>query len=164
MEALISPWRMEYIHRGDAPSGCIFCEAEKITEEQERQRYIVYRGKFCFVMMNAYPYNPYHVLIAPYRHTAAYESLSAEEGGEFFGLSQRAVSLLREISQAHGFNLGMNLGRVAGAGIDQHLHLHVVPRWTGDSNFMPVIADTRTIPAALEECYQTLRERWAREE
>lgn len=161
MTHLFSTWRMAYI---EAPKhdGCIFCDFPK--ERRDAERLIVHRGDACFVIMNLYPYNPGHMMVVPYRHTCEFESLSPEEAGEMWALAARAVRTLKELMHPDGLNLGMNLGKSAGAGIDQHLHLHVVPRWNGDTNFMPVLADTRSIPQAVEETYEKIVSAWAHTE
>ena len=110
--------------------------------------------------MNAYPYNPGHLMVVPYRHTADVTSLSPEEFAEMTALVQKAVRALTQLMQPHGFNIGMNLGKVAGAGIDQHLHMHIVPRWNGDTNFMPVIGDVRVVSESLASTYKRLKEIW----
>lgn len=158
MDALFAPWRMIYVTQAEKSEGCIFCDFPK--EDRDAERKIVYRGKTAFVIMNAFPYNPGHLMVAPYRHTADFEALDPEEIAEMGALAQKALRVIKATMSPHGFNLGMNLGRVAGAGIDAHLHLHIVPRWNGDTNFMPVIAETKTIPEALETTYANLTEAW----
>ncbi|NJE30913.1 HIT domain-containing protein [Thermococcus sp. 18S1] len=154
MKTLWAPWRIEYI-RSPKHDGCIFCDFPK--ENRDRERLILYRGKHCFIIMNNYPYNPGHVMIAPYRHVGKWEDLTEEELLEMMKLSQLMIKALKKTMNPHGFNMGVNLGRVAGAGIDDHVHLHIVPRWNGDTNFMPVIADTKVIPESLEEAYDELK-------
>jgi ATP adenylyltransferase len=155
MEKLWAPWRMAYVEVAK-PQGCIFCD--KPREERDDENLILQRGKTAFVIMNAFPYNNGHLMVAPYRHTAELESLSAEERDELMALAQESLSLLQAAFGPNGYNLGMNLGRVAGAGIADHLHLHLVPRWDGDTNFMPVIADTKVLPDSLQSSYRKLRE------
>ena len=128
-------------------TGCIFCDYA--TEGKDEENLVLVRKKLTYVIMNRYPYSVGHILIAPYRHTADLTSLSDEEKNEIFTLSQLGVSILQKSMNADGFNIGMNLGRVAGAGIDTHLHLHIVPRWNGDTNFMSVTAETKVLPEAL---------------
>ncbi|WP_457590790.1 HIT family protein [Geoglobus sp.] len=154
MERIFAPWRIRYI-MSPKHEGCIFCDFPK--ENRDEERLIVYRGEKCFVMMNNYPYNPGHVMVAPYRHVGSLEKLDESEALEIMKLSQRAVKVIRETMDPDGFNLGINLGKVAGAGIEDHIHLHIVPRWNGDTNFMPVIADVKIIPEAVEETYKKLR-------
>lgn len=144
---LWAPWRLEYILSDKGP-GCIFCAAAE--GEEEHARWIVERGERCFTILNTFPYAPGHLMVAPVRHVAELEELDDEETAELLGLARRGVAALRNAMSPHGFNVGLNLGEVAGAGIADHLHLHVVPRWEGDNNFMPVLADTRVIPQALE--------------
>lgn len=154
MEKLWAPWRMAYIEV-KTPSGCIFCE--KPPEERDPENLILHRGRTAFVILNAFPYNNGHLMIVPFRHTAELESLSGEERDELMALTQWSTRLLTAALRPDGFNVGMNLGRVAGAGIADHLHMHVVPRWNGDTNFMPVISDTRVLPDSLEHSYAKLR-------
>ncbi|MCD6373788.1 MAG: HIT domain-containing protein [Thermococcus sp.] len=154
MKVLWAPWRIEYI-RSPKHEGCIFCDFPK--ENRDRERLILHRGEHTFVIMNNYPYNPGHVMIAPYRHVGKWEELTDEELLEIMKLSQLMIRAIKKAMNPDGFNLGVNLGRVAGAGIDSHVHLHIVPRWNGDTNFMPVIADTKVIPESLEEAYDELK-------
>lgn len=158
MDSLFAPWRMTYISAPKDHERCIFCDFPK--EDRDRERLIVHRGRTCFVICNAYPYTPGHLMVAPYRHTAEYEALSDEELLELHRLGGRCITVLREVMHPHGFNLGINLGKVAGAGFDGHLHLHVVPRWNGDTNFMPVIGDVRVIAEALQATYDRVRNAW----
>lgn len=155
MKQLWAPWRIKYILEADKADGCIFCDKPK--EDKDEKNLILYRGRKCFVMMNKFPYNNGHLMIAPYRHTADLAGLSPEEREELMALAGMSVEVLERTLSAQGFNIGMNLGRVAGAGIDQHLHLHVVPRWSGDTNFMPILGDVKVISEALEETYRKLR-------
>lgn len=157
MELIWAPWRIEYIQM-EKPEGCILCN--KPEQNNDTLNYILYRGQKNFVMLNAYPYNPGHLMIAPYRHTASIEELTDEELKEHFEIARRSTSILRQVFNPGGFNLGINLGRIAGAGIDDHFHTHIVPRWQGDTNFMPVIADVRVVPEALSETYQKLKDRF----
>ncbi|HIE03138.1 MAG TPA: HIT domain-containing protein [Candidatus Latescibacteria bacterium] len=155
MRQLWAPWRIRYILEADKVGGCIFCDKPK--ENEDKRNLILYRGRKCFVMMNKFPYNNGHLMVAPYRHTADLAGLSPEEREELMALAGMSVEILERVLSAQGFNIGMNLGRVAGAGIDQHLHLHVVPRWNGDTNFMPILGDVKVISEALEETYRKLR-------
>ena len=154
MKQIWAPWRIEYIQM-EKPEGCILCDKPKQTEDVAN--YILYRGGKNFVIMNSYPYNPGHLMVAPYLHVANLEELADEERNEHFNMVSRGVELLKELFNPTGFNIGMNIGRVAGAGIDDHIHTHIVPRWQGDTNFMPVIADVRVIPEALAETYNELK-------
>ena len=162
MERLWAPWRMAYIKMGDkkekGPTGCIFCD--KVNEADDPGNLIVHRGKQAFVIMNLYPYNSGHVLICPYRHLADYIELTPAETAEFSEFTSRAIRALRQASGSQGFNIGINLGSVAGAGIAAHLHQHVVPRWGGDTNFMPVVGSTRVLPQLLADTRKLLAEAW----
>ena len=157
MEQLWAPWRMEYILM-EKPRDCILCE--KPGQNQDAINYILYRGDKNFIILNSYPYNPGHLMIAPYRHLANLEELTGAELYEHFEMVSRCVKVLREAFSPQGFNIGMNLGAAAGAGITDHLHTHIVPRWQGDTNFMLVLADIRVIPQALAETYGKLRDRF----
>ena len=130
---------------------------EKPGQRKDTQNYILYRGDKNFVILNTYPYNPGHLMVAPYRHVANIEELTEEERNEHFEMVCRSVRVLRQVFNPGGFNIGINVGKVAGAGIDEHFHTHIVPRWQGDTNFMPVLADTRVVPEALTDTYQKLK-------
>jgi ATP adenylyltransferase len=162
MDRLWSPWRMEYIEahaQGGEPVACVFCSLlEHGDPDGER---ILHRGPAAFVTLAKYPYNPGHLLVLPVRHTGELDDLTDDEGAEIHALLQRSVRALREASAPDGFNVGLNLGRVAGAGIPGHLHWHVVPRWGGDTNFMPVVGETRVLPQLLSETYERLRPHFA---
>jgi ATP adenylyltransferase len=147
---------MEYIQGARDPSGegCLFCDKPK--EGDDRAALILARAEAAFAMLNAYPYNPGHLMIAPFRHTAELEGLDVGELRDVDLLLQRSVRTLKEASGPDGFNIGMNLGRVAGAGIADHLHWHVVPRWNGDTNFMPVVGETRVLPELLDDTWAKL--------
>ena len=159
MERLWAPWRISYI-RTPKPAGCIFCDKPK--ENKDAENLILFRGSQNFVIMNAYPYNPGHLLVVPYRHIGKLEDMTSEERNEHYEIVSRATGVLREDTRTDNFNLGMNLGKVSGAGIDDHIHTHIVPRWNGDNNFMPVIADTRVLSESLEEIYRRLVEKFSR--
>ena len=158
-ERLWTPWRMAYIRRAGgedgADHGCIFCDL--LREDDDEGNHILARGRHTFVILNAFPYNPGHLMVAPYRHVGDYLELTAEELAETMAFTGTAVRALGEGSGAHGFNLGMNLGTIAGAGIADHLHMHLVPRWGGDTNFMPVIGQTKVLPELLSETWERLR-------
>ena len=164
-ERLWSPWRMEYIRRGDdsdqGDGGCVFCDLPAAAEDQDEANHLLARGEVSFVLLNAFPYNPGHLMAAPYRHVGDYQELTAEELAEMMAFVGTAIGAMRASSGPHGFNLGMNLGQVAGAGIADHLHLHLVPRWGGDTNFMPVVGRTKVLPELLSETYQRLHPRLA---
>jgi ATP adenylyltransferase len=154
---------MAYIQEAkEAPGGgCVFCELLGRADD-DPGALILARSELGFVTLAKYPYNPGHLLVLPRRHTGDLEHLSAEENDELQSLLQTCVRALRKESQPHGFNIGLNLGRTAGAGIPDHLHWHVVPRWGGDTNFMPVVGETRVLPELLEETYRRLRTRFDR--
>jgi ATP adenylyltransferase len=158
MDTMWSPWRMQYIESAKA-DGCILCD--KPAENNDAAAYILYRGQWNYIMLNAFPYNPGHLMIVPYRHISDPSELPAAELHEHAEITSRSTGTLREAFNCHGFNIGMNLGLVAGAGIADHVHTHIVPRWNGDTNFMPVIADTKSLPQALEETYAKLVDRFA---
>ena len=153
MENLWRDWRMEYIESADKDDGCVFCELP--TKEPE-EALVLKQTPLSFALMNLYPYNPGHVMVAPKRHTASFESLQAEEMVSIDALLQEVVRVLQEAMNPEGFNIGMNLGRVAGAGIADHLHWHVVPRWNGDNNFMPILGQTRVLPEMIRDTYRKL--------
>ena len=159
MERLYSPWRSKYIETFKDASvkdeGCIFCSA--LENHNDQERLIIYRGKLAFVIMNLYPYNSGHMMIVPNRHTADFASLSAPELAECTSLLQTAQKALIELSHPHGYNIGMNLGKAGGAGIDDHLHWHIVPRWNGDTNFMPVIADIKMVSEDMDHQWEQLQ-------
>jgi ATP adenylyltransferase len=164
-QRLWAPWRLQYIkaardQAGGQVSGsqeeCIFCSEPKLGDDAKAL--IPYRGERCYVIMNAFPYNNGHLMVAPYEHTGQLEALDEETALELMTLTQRSLRALTRAYEPEGFNLGINLGRIAGAGFEDHLHMHVVPRWAGDTNFMPVIADTRVLPQALEESYAAVRD------
>jgi ATP adenylyltransferase len=160
-DRLWTPWRMAYIRQaadGAESRGCIFCDLP--AERDDEKNHILARGRLTFVILNAFPYNPGHLMVAPYRHIADFVDQTDEELAETMVFTRIAVWALREDSGAHGFNLGMNLGTVAGAGIADHLHLHLVPRWGGDTNFMPVVGQTKVLPELLSETWQRLRPRF----
>ena len=157
MKHIWAPWRIEYIQRGKT-KGCILCD--KPGQSSDAQNWILYRGDKNFVIMNAYPYNPGHLMIAPYRHIASLEQLTDDELHEHFEIVSRSIKILKEVFNPAGFNIGINMGKVAGAGIDDHFHTHIVPRWQGDNNFMPVISDVKVVPEALAETYQKLKDKF----
>ncbi|MHB2020075.1 MAG: HIT family protein [Candidatus Xenobia bacterium] len=155
MERLWAPWRIGYILNGDKPTGCIFCDYP--NRQDDAASLILERGKNVFAILNRYPYNNGHLMVVPYRHTAVLDELGDTENLELMAMVRRWTARLQERMGAHGFNLGMNLGRVAGAGIADHLHMHIVPRWNGDVNFMSTVAETRVISQSLEEAWRQLR-------
>jgi len=153
MERLWAPWRLEYV-QGTGNSGCIFCLGDASGDEA---RLVLHRGQHCFIIMNRFPYSNGHLMVAPLRHIADPGLLDAAEVAELHRLTTVSREILREVCKAQGFNIGMNLGAVAGAGVTDHLHQHIVPRWAGDTNFMPVFADVRVIPQHLEATCRQLR-------
>lgn len=162
MDRLWAPWRMEFI-LNEKPAGCVFCLGEKGSQPAEKERLVLRRDRHTFVMMNRYPYSNGHLLVAPNRHTADMDELTDDETLELYrnvGLCCRVIS---QTMSPQGFNIGINLGKAAGAGVDDHLHVHVVPRWVGDSNFMTVIADVRVMPENLAATYDRLYPAFLRE-
>lgn len=152
-EQLWSPWRMEYI-LNIKKGGCIFCRKLK---EPDAKAYIIQRKPTCFSMLNIFPYNNGHLMVAPKRHISKLESLTKRELTELISLLAESEGLIRKRLKPHGFNIGLNLGRSAGAGVIGHLHFHIVPRWEGDTNFMPVLGNTKVIPQLLEDTYKLLK-------
>src|SRR5947209_16145599 len=148
-----APWRLEYI-KGPKDGECIFCVGP--ASGDDRAKYVVRRGEHCFTMLNAYPYNNGHLMVSPYRHVASIEELEGPELLELMTLTQESLGALRRAYAPEGFNLGVNQGKIAGAGVEHHVHLHVVPRWGADTNFMPVVGDTRVLPQSLEDSFDDL--------
>ena len=146
MDRLWSPWRLEYITRADRQQGCIFCLD---TQPPESKSLIVFEGHTCYVILNLYPYNNGHLMVVPHRHVGSLAALGDDEMNEVGRLTQRCEAALTEAYQPHGFNIGVNLGKPAGAGVLDHVHVHVVPRWSGDTNFMTVVGDMRVLPETL---------------
>ena len=153
MDRLWAPWRLEYI-QGPEDDCCIFCVGEDSTDDQKRL--IVVRGEYSYVMMNRYPYSNGHLMVSPYRHLSDPGELESREILEIHQLMVSSQTVLREVCAAQGYNVGWNIGLAAGAGIADHIHMHIVPRWRGDSNFMPILADTRVIPQHIESTYTLL--------
>jgi len=155
-ERLWAPWRMQYVSTaGKSDAGCIFCD--KPAEALDEANLIVLRGTHAFAMLNLFPYTSGHLMVAPYRHTGDILSLNDEESLDLWRLMQCCVRLLQRVYQPDGFNIGFNIGRAAGAGIEGHLHLHIVPRWHGDTNFMTTIGEVRVLPETLDETYRRLK-------
>jgi ATP adenylyltransferase len=152
---LWAPWRLVYL-KGEKSSDCIFCS--KPALDDDARSFIVTRGSSCFVMLNAFPYTNGHLMVAPYEHTADLRDLQPDVASELMALTQRSLDAIEQVYSPEGFNLGANLGEVAGAGFAQHLHMHVVPRWKGDTNFMPVVGDTSVMPEALPDSWRKLRD------
>jgi len=153
MKRLWAPWRMSYLE-ATKPEGCILCE--KISQHRDRENHILHRGEKGLIMLNRYPYSNGHLMIVPYQHVPGLEDLSDEEGAAVMRLIKLGIRLLKDALNPEGFNVGANIGKVAGAGIDSHVHIHVVPRWGGDTNYMPVVAETRVIPEWLDQTYDKL--------
>jgi ATP adenylyltransferase len=153
-----APWRLAYVKDAskDSPDECIFCT--KPAADDDEANLIVHRGARCFVLLNLFPYTNGHLMVAPYEHVATLPEVDAATVAEMMSLTQRAMLILEERYEPHGYNVGFNQGRVAGAGVEHHIHMHVVPRWGGDTNFMPVLADTRVMPQTLEQTYEALRD------
>jgi ATP adenylyltransferase len=156
MEILWAPWRMAYIAPKTEQKGCIFCTQPAAQRDEEY--HILYRGERCFIMLNLYPYNNGHLMIAPYQHVETIEKLDTATLAELMSQAQLALKALRLAMTPDGFNMGINEGKVAGAGFDEHMHLHIVPRWNGDTNFMPVIADVKVMPEHLDTVYEKLKQ------
>jgi len=160
METIWAPWRVGYILGEDAPSqpkgntGCIFCD--KPHADDDKAHLIVAKSTLCYVILNLYPYNNGHLMVVPYRHGAQLEELDDREAAQLMQVARRTAAVLKNQLNCEGLNIGMNVGAVAGAGIDAHLHLHLVPRWAGDTNFMPVLANTKVIPQALSAMVDAL--------
>jgi ATP adenylyltransferase len=154
MDYLWSPWRYKYISKADQPQGCVFC---LLQEGSDEANYIIYRGAHNYVVLNIFPYTSGHLLIVPFAHIALLSEISKEISDEMMDLTKEAQSALGQEYRPDGFNLGMNLGRAAGAGVAEHLHMHVLPRWIGDANFTTVVAETRILPEELETCHKRLK-------
>jgi ATP adenylyltransferase len=155
---LWAPWRLEYL-KGEKPSDCIFCSKPALGDDE--QAFIVHRGSSCYVILNAFPYTIGHVMVAPYEHLGDLRDLQPDVAEELMSLTQRSLGAIERAYGAEGFNVGVNLGEVAGAGFAGHVHQHVVPRWKGDTNFMPVVGDTRVLPEALPDTWRKLRDAFA---
>jgi ATP adenylyltransferase len=158
-QRLWTPHRMAYIQAGPEPlrDACPFCEA---PQKPDADALIVARGRTAYVLLNLFPYNSGHLLVCPYRHISTYDEATAEEVAEIGALTQRGMTVLRRVSGCDGFNIGMNQGRVAGAGVDGHLHQHIVPRWASDANFFPIIAKTKALPQLLGDVRRTVADAW----
>lgn len=155
MEHLWAPWRMKFIEDLRAGGGgCLFCELAQ--SGNDRERLILCRTDLCYAVLNRYPYNNGHLMIVPFKHAGVLSALTGDEHAAIMNLCAKSIDIMKATMNADGFNCGFNIGAVAGAGIRDHVHLHVVPRWNGDNNFMPVLADTRTMPEYLEETYDRL--------
>ncbi len=154
MKQFWAPWRMEYI-LGDKSDGCFLCDI--IADDKDQDNLLLKRGVTCAVVMNRYPYNGGHLMVLPFRHVAEVGDLTSEEKLEVMDLVDESINVLKKVIYPTGFNVGANLGKVAGAGLEDHLHMHIVPRWDGDTNFMPVLSDTRVVPVALLVLWDLLK-------
>ncbi len=154
MNILFAPWRIKFVKQCKKKKGCIFCD--KIKSKNDKKNYVLYRGEYSFVMLNIYPYTNAHLMVAPYRHIDNLNDLSSEELYELFDLTRKMVKILKITHNIDGCNIGINLGKAAGAGVEKHLHIHIVPRWFGDTNFLPIMGKTKVIPESLDNTYNTL--------
>lgn len=156
MKILWAPWRMKYIRRFEdkEDDGCFFCKG--VQQNKDKENLILYRGRSCFIILNKYPYTSGHLMVAPYKHVGDLEKLSEDEICELMKLIILSIKILRREYKPSGLNIGANIGRAAGAGVEDHVHFHIVPRWVGDTNFMPVISETKIIPELPEETYDRL--------
>lgn len=159
MKRIWAPWRMEYI-LNSRKKGCFLCDI--CRKDKDEQNFVLKRGKSVFLLLNKYPYNNGHLMIAPYKHVDTLESLNANEMSEMMQMASTACKALRKSLNPDGFNLGLNIGAAAGAGLRDHIHLHIVPRWEGDTNFMPVLGDVKIIPQTLDELWRKLRKEISR--
>ena len=153
MKQLWAPWRMEYV-KSEKSDKCIFCSLPKANEDTKN--YILHRGQSAFIIMNIFPYNSAHVMVSPFRHIGCLTAQNGDENKEMNSLTLRAIEILRAVINPEGFNVGYNIGKAAGAGYDEHIHCHIVPRWTGDTNFMPVLGETKVHPEHLKTTYKKL--------
>lgn len=155
MRRLWAPWRMEYIKK-PRERDCLFCRVAK--EDSDRDNLILYRSQHSYIIMNRYPYNNGHVMVVPYRHVASPEMLDVEEDVDISDLIKISIKVIRRVMNPQGFNIGANIGKAAGAGIEEHYHIHIVPRWVGDTNFMPIISDTKVVVEHILDTYNRLKE------
>ncbi|ADU96915.1 HIT family protein [Thermovibrio ammonificans] len=162
MELLWAPWRLSYVSKvgKEEPRGCFICRAAAEHPDRDEENLLLYKGEKALVILNRFPYNTGHLMVCPVRHTGDFTSLLPEELLEVNRLIQKSIEVLKRAYNPDGFNVGLNLGRAAGGSVDTHIHFHVVPRWNGDTNFMPVTAGVKVIPQALDETYRRLKECW----
>lgn len=158
MEKLWAPWRMTYIKQAKEEKGCLFCR--KLEENKNEENYILHLSEIAFVILNTFPYNSGHLMVVPNRHVGEVEDLKEVESLELMSLLQRSIKAIKTAFHPEGFNIGMNLGRTAGAGVLHHLHIHIVPRWNGDTNFMPVLAESKVVSQGLRETYEVLKKQF----
>lgn len=161
MKRLWAPWRMEYILDEHKLDSCLFCSISRENKSrknkaEDKKNLVLFRGKNCFVMLNKYPYNSGHIMVIPYFHTSSFDGLSDDVLFDLITTLRESVGILKKVLNPDGFNMGLNFGKVAGAGMESHMHLHVVPRWTGDTDSMPIIAETRVMPEHLKKTYDKL--------
>ncbi len=154
MKRMWTPWRMEYL-TSEKPEGCIFCN--EMAADKDKENYILHRGARCCLVLNLYPYNTGHLMVIPREHAATLEDLSEETLLEVILMVRKSLTALRQAMAPDGFNIGINVGKAAGAGIDEHIHIHIVPRWEGDTNFMTICAETRVVPELLDDTYDRLK-------
>lgn len=158
MNHLFTPWRMTYLTHNKPQNGCVFCQA--LAETDSDENLIVFRGERVFVILNRFPYTSGHLMVLPYDHQPTLEALAPSARAEMMELTTQATQILTQIYHPQGFNVGINLGEAAGAGIAAHLHIHVVPRWVGDTNFMTAVGETRVLPETLEETWRRVKQTW----
>ena len=156
MNHLWSPWRMKYIEKREKVESCVFCNAQSKADSAENL--IAFRGKLAYVILNLYPYTSGHLMVVPFEHKPNLEELDPETRTEIMELTSQSMTVLRNIYKPQGFNMGANIGEAAGAGVRGHVHIHIVPRWAGDTNFMSTLGETRVLPESLEDTYQRVRE------
>lgn len=154
MQQLWAPWRLQYILEGNPEEGCIFCT--KPSEEKDKENLILFRSKHAFTIMNLFPYNNGHLMIVPYQHAEDLDGLEEDVLTDLITLTKKSQHILKQVFFAQGFNIGINVGKAAGAGIDEHIHIHIVPRWAGDTNYMAVLADVKVIPQHIRAAYDLL--------
>lgn len=155
MDVIFAPWRKEYVSRHGGTK-CLFCQTAK--KKNDFRSGLLYRGKTCFILLNTFPYNTGHLMIAPYRHLSDFAELNSSESKELIELIKKSTAAIKRALKPDGFNIGVNLGKVAGAGVAKHLHIHIVPRWKGDTNFIPIIGQTKVLPESLKETYEKLKQ------
>lgn len=166
MELLWAPWRLSYVQKvtKSKRERCFICDAFNDVPENDRKNLLLHRGKKALVILNRFPYNTAHLMVCPVRHTGDFESLLPEEMLEIDELLKKAIRVIKKAYNPDGFNIGLNLGKVSGGSVDTHIHYHVVPRWSGDTNFMPVIGEVKVIPQALGETYDILKKVWSEDD
>lgn len=153
---LWAPWRIEYVKNANK-KGCFFCQYLRQSQRNDRKNLVLLRGEMCVAIMNRFPYNTGHIMVAPKKHKGKFAGLNEIEMLELFTITKDMQETITKVMKPHGFNIGMNIGRIAGAGVPGHLHIHIVPRWTSDTNFMPMIAGTKVVPQALDKLYDQLK-------